>query len=207
MGLDEKINFRMCFLILTIFYIIFVFTMTWFYPYSFFSLYKSYSWETYEIYSDGKSYNDILDEFIAVHEADLITELDNDTLPNLTINHTVGLLDFFQQDWLLKEEPTRMNDAQLNDMAFYLQMAENNLLDLLVQVDFSTDGKSYLVQMLHHIDYMEKTISEIRQEDYYSRNDLRRNFNNIYGDMVFVLDLYKSFYEKVKTGDLYTNVD
>ncbi|WP_138918983.1 hypothetical protein [Ornithinibacillus scapharcae] len=196
-----KINFRNRFVLLTILYMIFILIMTWFYPYSFFSIYKRYSWETYEVYSNGKSYKELLDEFKAIHEADLMAEKDNDSLPNMIIDHTVGLLDFFQQEWLLNDDPTQMDDKELSDMEFNLQIAKRNILDLLVQVDFSIDGKYYLVEMLHHIDEMEKTISELKQAAYFTRNDLRRNFNNLYGEMLFLLDFYRTFYENVKNGE------
>ncbi|UOQ86909.1 hypothetical protein [Gracilibacillus salinarum] len=68
------------------------FSMNWFYPYSPFSINKSYAYKPDEILFNGKSYEEVLSEFKATYEKD---SANNDV--NLTIDSTEYVLPIFER--------------------------------------------------------------------------------------------------------------
>lgn len=200
MRFDKRINIRRGIGIMTGFYVIFILFMSWFYPYSFFSIHKSYSWESYTVYTNGKSYESVLDDFRTIHESDLQESLINGDIPNLTVSYTVGFLYFFEQDWLLSKDSVPMNEMQLHDIHLGLKSFRYNVLNLLAQENFSMEGKNYLVEMVNRIDSLEDRLHLLTSQSYV-RSDLNQEFNHVYGEIFSLLNFYITFYENVMNGE------
>ena len=77
---------------------LFIAIMTWFYPFSPFSIHQSYIYKPGEVlYGHDKTYKDILNEFKKSYEKDLNDDLkSNDT--NFTVDRTQYILPIFEQD-------------------------------------------------------------------------------------------------------------
>ncbi|WP_408008233.1 hypothetical protein ACJROX_26760 [Pseudalkalibacillus sp. A8] len=177
-----------------VFIVIFISIMTWFYPYSPFSVNKSYAYKPDKILFNGKSYEQILNEFKASYEKDLKADADN-KYPNLTINRTQYILPIFEQDWLINESSVPIDAMKLDMMLFEVQQVREVLLNLDVQVDYTSEQRRYLVDMIRSIISLEDNIIELQNENYASRKELNRRFDNLYGAFTSNFRRFSSFYK------------
>lgn len=60
--------------------VIFISVITWLYPYSTFSVYKSYSYKPYDVSINGKSYQEIVTDFKISYDRDLKANSDHESL-------------------------------------------------------------------------------------------------------------------------------
>jgi hypothetical protein len=86
------------FLILVGFFVIFFIVMTWFYPFSFFSIHKSYTYSAdpvvvKEYVQDLKKFKKSNDLFVK---------------DNLTTNRVQYILHMYEQNWLLSKKSTNI---------------------------------------------------------------------------------------------------
>lgn len=102
---------------------IFIFIMTWFYPYSFFSVQKSYDYEPYYISSNGAEYSELINEFKNSYENDLEADsINKDT--NLTVDRTQYVLPLFEQEWLVSKEPLPFDELKLDTILLKVKQSK-----------------------------------------------------------------------------------
>lgn len=160
--------------------IVFIVVMTWFFPYSPFSVYKSYPYEPDEILFNGKTYETILNEFKDSYEKELKADLENE-YSNLTIDRTQYILPIFEQDWLMNNGSVAINKMKLGTMLMEVKQARELLLSLIIQVDYTSEERGYLVDLINHFYVIEENINELKKEDYISRRGINRQLDNLYG--------------------------
>lgn len=175
--------------------VIFVLIMTWYYPFSPFSVYKSYSYQPYEISFNGESYEEILSEFRVSYEKDLKADVENE-YPNLTIHRTEAVLSIFEQEWLRNKDAVSMDAMKLDTMLFEVKQVREVLLSLLVQVEYTSEERGYLVDIISNLLALEDSIMELQNEKYASRLELNRRFDNLYGAFLTNFRFYATFYER-----------
>jgi hypothetical protein len=168
--------------------------MTWFFPYSPFSVYKSFSYQAYEVSTSKGSYAIRVADFRETYEEDLIEDQQND-LPNLAIVRTEGILTTFEQDWLIHRERVSFDRSDIGSMLFEVQQDKEMLLDLLVQVDYTREQREYLMTCIRSFSSLEDGLKELQNEKFASRAKLNRKWDNIYGDYLNSFSFYVTFYQ------------
>ena len=116
--------------------------MTWFYPYSPVSINKSYAYQPKKVLFNGKSYNEILNDFKESYEKDLNADLVND-YPNLTINQTQHILPIFEQDWLISKDAVSINSMKLDTILVEVKQVREVMLSLVIQADYTSVQKRF----------------------------------------------------------------
>jgi len=169
--------------------------MTWFYPYSPFSVKKSYAYHPDRVLYSGKSYEAILSEFKESYQKDLNADIDNE-YPNLTINRTQYVLPIFEQDWLMSKDSIPFDALKLDKMLLDVKQVREVLLELVVQVDYTSEEKGYLVNNIKTLLSLEDRITQLKNENYLSRWELKIQFHNLYEEFMRNFDLFVTFYER-----------
>ncbi|KOP80243.1 hypothetical protein AMS59_02270 [Lysinibacillus sp. FJAT-14745] len=169
--------------------------MTWFYPYSPFSVKKSYEYHPGKVLYGGKSYEAILNEFKESYNKDLKADLDN-KYPNLTINRTQYVLPIFEQDWLISKDSIPFDVMKLDRMLLDVKQVREVLLELVVQADYTSEERGYLVNNIETLLSLEDSITQLKNENYLSRRELKIQFHNLCEEFKHNFDLFVTFYER-----------
>jgi hypothetical protein len=175
---------------LSILFIILV--MTWFYPYSFFSIKKSYLYNPDSVVVN--QYVREITNFKEVVEQDL-SENTSENPIDLTVDKTRAVLPILEQDWLVSKKPVPMNKQDLSTMLFEVENARDTLLNLVADQEYSSESREYLVATIGSLLLVEKSITDLINETAASRKALRIQFNNLKGEIMKSFMLYESFYE------------
>ncbi|MFC9542139.1 hypothetical protein ACFTQ7_20015 [Lysinibacillus sp. NPDC056959] len=169
--------------------------MTWFYPYSPFSVKKSYVYHPDKVLDDGKSYEAILSEFKESYQKDLNADIDNEN-PNLTINRTQYVLPIFEQDWLMSKDSIPFEAMKLDKMLLDVKQVREVLLELVVKEDYTSEERDYLVKNIKTLLSLEDSITQLKNDKYLSRRELKIQFHNLYVEFIHNFDLFVTFYER-----------
>ncbi|PAV28604.1 hypothetical protein CIL05_15005 [Virgibacillus profundi] len=173
--------------------VIFILIMTWFYPYSFFSVHKSYSYTPDPVIVDG--YINDLTEFKSSYEKAL-EGLTTDKTIDLTIDRTQYVLPLFEQEWLISKDPVNMKKEDLSNILFEVKNTRNTLLNLVARGDYSSEQRQYLVDSIESLLLLEESIAEIKSGKAESRRTLKTQFHNVYGDFIGNFMMFEIFYER-----------
>lgn len=177
-----------------LFIIIFISIITWFYPYSTLSVSKSYTFQPNKVLINGKSYNKILSDFKEAYEKDYNDDLEN-TYPNLTILRTQYVIPVFEQDWLISKDSVSIDIEKLDTMLSKVKEVREVLLNLVVQAEYNSEQRYYLIDNIRNFLLMEESITELKNDSYVTRSELKRRFNNLYNDFITEFSLFVSFYD------------
>ncbi len=167
--------------------------MTWFYPYSFVSVYKSYAFKPDPIVVD--QYVNDLEEFKSSYQEDL-DELTTESNYDLTIDRTQYLLPLFEQDWLVSKVPVKMSIDDLGEILFEVKNARKILLELIANEDYTQEQRHYLVNSIESLLSLEEEIVDIKTGIAESRKTLRIQFNNLHGSFLGNFMMFEIFYER-----------
>ncbi|WP_017382051.1 hypothetical protein [Paenisporosarcina sp. TG-14] len=174
-------------------FVFFILIMTWFYPYSVFSIHKSYSFTPDPVVVDG--YVKDLNEFKSSYEKDL-EELRTDSTIDLTTDRTQYLLPLFEQDWLLSKEPVKLSMDDLDNILLQVKNARKTLLKLLANEDYKKEQRRYLVDSIRNILSLEEEIVDIKTGKAESRKTLKIQFSNLHGSFLNNFLMFEIFYER-----------
>ncbi|RYG72225.1 hypothetical protein EU245_11070 [Lentibacillus lipolyticus] len=176
--------------------IIFISIMTWFYPFSPFSVNKSYSFTPKEVLHNGKTYEEELSEFKAAYEEDLKKDLEGDNY-NPTVDRTQYVLPIFEQEWIIGTDSKSLDKDELDRMLFDVEQARETLLDLVSEGNYNKEEKGYLVDNIKSFLSLEESIRYIRDGKYFSRSELQTLFGNLRGDFRTGFEFYTTiFYDR-----------
>ncbi|GIN39300.1 hypothetical protein [Heyndrickxia oleronia] len=175
--------------------ILFIFIMTWCYPYSPFSVKKNYAFQPYKVLHNGKTFREIFKDFKGSYENDLKDDLNN-KVPNLTIDRTQYVLPIFEQDWLVSKNSISIDKMKLDTMLFEVKQVRGILLSLLVQVDYTSEQRGYLVNNIKDLLLLEEDITYLKNGSYLSRNELNRRLRNLAAEFTKNFDSFVTFYER-----------
>lgn len=179
----------------TIFTILFFGFFTIVYPYSIFSLKKSFTFKTPWSTSNGYTYSERLERFVENYEKDLDswyeTEMEN---RNLVVVNTQYILDIFKQEWLLDDSITKIDELALEISRGKLQSTRSIMFDFLIQLDLTYDQKQMLHHMIMGIDHQVDEIDTLLDNPFYTRTVLKRVMGNIEQSYTVFFSIYRSFY-------------
>ncbi|MRH42589.1 hypothetical protein GH741_07815 [Aquibacillus halophilus] len=174
-------------------FVIVILIMTWFYPYSIFSISKSYSFTPDSVVAD--EYLKDLNEFKNTYEKDL-EELTTDRNIDLTTDRTQYLLPLYEQDWLVSTEPLKMSMEDLDEILFEVKNNRKILLELLGREDYTKEHRQYLINNLESLLSLEEEIIDIKTEKAESLKTLKIQFGNLHGSFVNNFMMFEIFYER-----------
>lgn len=174
--------------------VVFISVMTWFYPYSIFSVDKSYAYEPEQYLYNGKEYEEILSEFKDSYQKDLEADMDNKSA-NLIIDRTQYILPIFEQEWLVSKSSVPIDETKLDTMLMEVKNARVLLLDLIVQVDLTGEQRDDLVHVIKNFSSLEDSITKLKNEDYASRKELNRQLDSLHSLFIFNFRTYIHFYD------------
>ncbi|WP_170158581.1 hypothetical protein [Aquisalibacillus elongatus] len=165
--------------------------MTWFYPFSTFSLYKSYTFNPDKVVVD--QYVNDLEKFKSSFENDydsLSLDIDN----SLTIDRTNYILQMFDQDWLTNSDSVKVDRNFLSEQLFLVQNTRDYIIELLVREDYTEDQKQYLSISLESMLFLEERIIDLQNDKTHSRKDLRILMGNLYVGFSGNFMMFETFY-------------
>lgn len=168
--------------------------MTWLYPYSLFSINKSYIFTSDPVVAD--EYNKYLNKFKKSYESDLKALIeDTDGEFNLTVNYTEYILPIFEQEWLVNKEPTKMNIEDLDLMLFELKSIRETVLQLVMNEHNTVEQSQYLVNSINGLLLLEDEIIEIQTGRGQTRAKLNNQFYNLQIGYIDNLQTFKIYYD------------
>ncbi|WP_026907258.1 hypothetical protein [Paucisalibacillus globulus] len=177
---------------------IFILIMTWCYPYSNFSIYKSYAYTPDPMMVDG--YIKDLDEFKALFEEELEQNYSKDGIMDYTIDRTQYVLPLFEQDWIVSKDTVKFDMDDLDIILFETRNVRQTLLDLIVREDYTSEQRQYLVDSIGSLLILEESIIEIQTGKAKSRSTLNRQLHNLHGDFMTNFILYEIFYDLARNN-------
>ncbi|MHA6252527.1 hypothetical protein [Oceanobacillus sp. CAU 1775] len=180
---------------LVAFFLFFILVMTWFYPFSIFSINKSYSFTADPVTVD--EYTRELNEFITSFENDLEEAFGEDNI-NLTLDRTRYLASIFEQEWISSKDPIKMDLDMLSNNLDEVKSARNALLELIVREDYNYEQREYLVGSIDSLLSVEEQINKIKMSSFSTRSTLNRQFRNLHVSFISQLTFYEIFYEQVQ---------
>ncbi|WP_117161687.1 hypothetical protein [Paraliobacillus sp. X-1268] len=175
--------------------VIFISIITYLYPYSSFSVNKSYSYQPEKVLFNGENYGEILIEFKDSYEKDLKADSDSEN-SNLTIDRTRYILPIFEQDWLISDKSVSFDKVKFDIIHSEVQKTREVLLNLVVQVDYTSEQRRYLVDIIRNLLSLEDNISELKDENYLSRSELNNRLDNIYSEFTNNFRFFVTFYDR-----------
>lgn len=179
--------------------ICFIFIMTWIYPFSSVSFYKSYTYRPTVILYNDQTYEEMINAFKKDYENEYKLEVEKSVEDrNDTVIRIEPIFQVFEEDWLVSRDPVKMNHARLedmqNDVAQWLQI----LLDLLARENYATEERIELVNIVNRTLTLDENIRYIRENKYLSRNELNRLFGNLRHQFHMDFEVFvTTFYEEV----------
>lgn len=161
-------------------------SMSWFYPYSELSLNKSitYDADPYLVEDYVQQLNDLTKDYESVSSDDL------------THNNLQYLLPMYNQEWLVSEEPVKMNEEDIDQMAFEVKEARNLLLSLAFEETYSPNAKAQLKNSIENSLAIEESVYELRDSHSLSREMVQTQYHNLHGMFENSLRMLVTFYER-----------
>lgn len=175
-----------------------VLIMTWFYPYSFISVYKSYSFTSDPVVVD--EYMMDLNKFKSSYERDL-DEQTPGNIYDLTIDSTQYLISLFEQDWLVSKKPVKMSIKDLDNILFAVKNARKALLRLIAKENYTQVQRQYLVDSIESLLSLEEEIINIKTGRAESRKTLKIQFSNLHVSFINNFMMYEIFYKVSQEGN------
>ena len=180
--------------------LIFITVMTWFYPFSILSVKKSYTYQSEQVLSNGRSYNEILSDFKKSFAKDLESDSENE-YPNFTIFETRRILSVFEQDLLISNDPVSIDRVTLDVMFGDVKRVREILLDLVAQADYTSEQRKYLIDtIINNLLIMEDNITALKNDPFITRSELNWRLDNLHSSFLSVFNTFIFFYDDVISG-------
>ena len=161
--------------------VIFILIMTWFYPYSFFSVHKSVSYKPDPV---------VINEYVKD-----LKEFKDTYNKSLAKDRSQNILTLYEQDWLVEKDPIKMNENEIDSILFKVNEAKNNSLKLIVQNDYTSEQRQYLVDVIKNLLSLEDLFLDIKNNKFETRSTLSTEFHNLQQDFINSFNLFKTFCE------------
>lgn len=174
---------------------IFILAITWFYPFSMFSIYKNYSFTPDPVVVD--EYVRDLSEFKISYEKDL-EESTTEEYIDFTTDRTQYILPLFEQDWLVSKEPIKMSMKDLSNILFEVKNIRNSLLGFLAKEDYPEEQRQYLINSIKSILSLEEDIVSIKTGKAESRKTLKIQVGNLHTSFIDNFMMFEIFYDSIR---------
>lgn len=165
-------------------------SITWFYPYSILSVQKSVSYNPDNIVI--QNYITEVKKFRKIYEENNQNDLVN--------NKTARILQFYEQNWLLREKPIKIHYQDLDLILSETKEVRNILIELTLFEGYSQEAKEYLKLNIQQYLAIEEGLIELKKSKIHSRSTLIRQFKNLNSDIIESLDIYTYFYNDYLSG-------
>ena len=195
------------FIVIVITLVLLISIITWVYPYSKISVYKSYTYDKGLVLKDGKTYGEIVQKFkkrleFDYEEIDHVIqdrlETDYEEIEHIrTVNSTHYILPLFEQDWYTKEDAVTIKKQDLEIMLAHVKNTKSTLLNLMQYEDYSSEATMYLIALIYGLNSMEEDIRLIQHEPFLSRGDISRSFRNLRENQRSLFYTFTVFYDLV----------
>lgn len=168
-----------------------LFVTTIFFPYSFFSVYKSVSVQTeLPVLQDYKMK---LYEFKKVDEENEGWNLLKDYRLDHVKSSSEYVLKTYESD-LMTNSRSKISKSELNEMLGSVKSLQNNLLYITFEEEHSSESRKYLYATLRWMQAAEEEIVRIKSSPYYTRFQLIDLVEEIQNDIRMSFDMYIQFY-------------
>ncbi|KXH78357.1 hypothetical protein AU377_13265 [Sporosarcina sp. HYO08] len=161
------------------------FTIAWLYPYSLFSIQKSFTYHPDHIVV--QEYTKDLNEFKKIHEESLRDDL--------VSSRTAGVLTMYEQDWFMSDKKIKIHFQDLDVILTEVRNTRNTLLELALNEGYSQEAKEYLKMNIQQLVAIEERIVGLMNSKHHSRSTLILQFKNLQQAFMESLDIYVSFYK------------
>lgn len=158
--------------------------ITWFYPLSFPSFYKSFDYTPDRDFT--ADYKKDLNRFKKVYEKHA---------DDFTKRQTSAVLSFYEQDWVMQNKAVTINAGKLEQILDTTTIAREKLLRLTVREEFTQEARQYLLDSIRNLSSFEEAIKDIQNSEWESRGDLERYLKNLQGSFHNSFHLFSAFYE------------
>lgn len=185
-------KFFISMLILAGLYVIVMFLITWYYPFSSFSLYKSYTYKPDPIMVQG--YVRELNDFKSSYEKDY-ENMSTETPMNYTVNQTQTILHLFEQDWIVSGKPVNFTKTDLDNILNQVIHVRHSLFNLIERENYTYEQRQYLVGSIESLLHLEDSIRKIQIGNLESRKTIQTQFHNLHGSFMASFMMFESFYE------------
>ncbi|WP_129692136.1 hypothetical protein [Gottfriedia acidiceleris] len=151
--------------------------VTWFFPYSFFSVNKSVTYDPYNV--AVKDYEKGIDDFKKNYEID---------------KQTQSILNMYEQTWLLSENKVRMKYEDLGGMLNKVQVARKKLRQINLGT-ISPQEKENRSIIIGNCDVFEKWIEDIKKHKTDSKMKINREYQSMMAGYITSFQIFVEFYE------------
>ncbi|PGS56556.1 hypothetical protein [Bacillus sp. AFS041924] len=160
--------------------------ITWFYPYSFFSLKKSVTYEPYGV--AVKDYKKMVNEVKQTVE------------PNDPIQ---PILNLYEQNWLMSEKNVSMTVEDIDEMLKKVKEARSSLiqLDLGTISPYEVEDRNIL---LGNCDSFKKHMENIKKHKTHTRMKINREYHNLMAGFMTSVHVFVEFYEIYEKDEEHT---
>ncbi|MDP4549524.1 hypothetical protein Q9251_01355 [Alkalihalobacillus macyae] len=161
-------------------------SMSWIYPYAGYSLNKSitYDADSYLVEDYVQQLNDLTNNYETVSNDDL------------THDQLQYLLQMYEQGWMMSDEPVKMNQDDIDQIAFEVKEARNLLLSLAFEETYLPNAKMELKHAIENNLAIEESVYELRDSQSHSRETLQTQYHNLHGMFENSLRMLVTFYER-----------
>jgi hypothetical protein len=167
-----------------------ILSISWIYPYSTFSIHKSYNYKPDPVVTSG--YVEDLNNFKNTYE-----EISSKDGFNLTVSRTQYILPMFEQDWLINTDSVKMDDLKLEAIEMEVKKVRTLLLQLAFSEEYPADGKEQLGYTLNNVIALGDFINDIQnRKANESRHILHNEYSNLQMNFVSTLMTFVTFYER-----------
>lgn len=184
--------------------ILFVFFISWYYPFSTISLSKKYTYKPSIVLYNDQTYEEILNEFKVSYEQDLQRE--KKKAPenrDQTVVQLEEAFSVFEQTWLMKKELITMDPRQLEEMFRKANKWQDILLRLLTEGDHTTDENIQLVESLNQALARKDDIWLLKEGDLLSRTEMQTMLDNLRHQFHRDVEVFfTSFYKEVRENKI-----
>ncbi|UOQ86908.1 hypothetical protein [Gracilibacillus salinarum] len=103
-------------------------------------------------------------------------------------------------EWLISKDAVSFDAGDLEGMLSEVKQVRGALLDLVVQGDYEGEQRGYLVNVIRNLLSLEDSIVEMEHQNYLSRSELDKRFDQLHRAFIHNFDWFVTFYERT-TGD------
>lgn len=184
--------------------VLFVFFISWYYPFSTISLSKKYTYKPSIVLYNDLTYEEMLNEFKASYEQDLQREKKKaPENQDQTVVQLEEAFSVFEQTWLMEKEPITMDRRQLEEMFMKASEWQGNLIGLLTEGDYTTDENVQLVESLNQALARRDDILLLKEGDLLSRTEMQTRLDNLRHQFHRDVEIFfTTFYKEVRENKI-----
>ncbi|WP_261131720.1 hypothetical protein [Bacillus sp. Marseille-Q3570] len=170
-----------------IFCIIIIAGITWFFPFSQLSIYKSFTYNPDPVVVE--QYKDDLNRFKSKYNKNSRNQND------LTNERIQYIIEMYEEDSFLSDERSKITKHRLDSLLFEIVETRELLIELAFKESYERNADDFLRLLLEDTLALEEQIQNLIYSNSNSRFTLERQYSNLYMGFNRNLDLLASFYD------------